>query len=710
MEHRARPLIRTPRSYLGAALAALAVVELVWLVWFLFEPLPNSPVDDHGRKYQRWMFLGRAFPHVIPGVRFQQSYLGVLLVKLSHVEYLAQRVPIVLAALLIAAAGVGLGLGVLRVLGLDRRLTLGETIPVSYGLGTTGLGVAALMVGRLGGLAPWPVRAVLALLAAGGAALLAGDRRRPSDGDGPAPPRDPETLGWLGLVLAVGPFLLLMALGAMLPTPDFDAIEYHLQGPKEYFQAGRIAFLPHNVYTNMPFNVEMLHLLSMEVMDDWWSGALAGQLLVALYAPAAAAMVALTARQCASLRAARIGAMVYLTTPWIYRLGVLPYVEGPLCYYHAALVWAAARAWADPDPAGKVRFWGLAGLLAGGAMACKYPALVSAVVPLGVVVLADAVQGRSWRGFVAFALGWLVVMAPWLGKNVVDTGNPVYPLAYPIFGGRDWDAGREAKWTNAHGPHDATFAQLAQSLVDVGLRSDWQSVLYISLAPLALLRKGSRRGAVVLWGYVVYLFATWWLLTHRLDRFWLPLLAPAAVLAGLGADWVRSRAWSVLLGVLLTLVIVTNFFYATSIHTAMNSWTQDLNVLRTEVPSMLNAPLARIDSELPPTAKVLLVGQAAVFHVRHPIVYNTVFDRETIETLTRGRTPQQIRAALAALGVTHVYVDWFEIDRYRSPANYGFTSYVTPALFERLVASGVLKKGEAVGARQELYAVRTPQE
>ena len=63
-----------------------------------------------------------------------------------------------------------------------------------------------------------------------------------------------------------------MALGAMLPTIDFDAIEYHLQGPKEYYQAGRIAFLPHNVYTSMPFGVEMLHLLGMEVLDDWWWG------------------------------------------------------------------------------------------------------------------------------------------------------------------------------------------------------------------------------------------------------------------------------------------------------------------------------------------------------------------------------------------------------------------------------------------------------
>ena len=140
-----------------------------------------------------------------------------------------------------------------------------------------------------------------------------------------------------------------MALGAMLPTTDFDAIEYHLQGPKEYFQAGRIAFLPHNVYTSMPFGVEMLHLLGMEVLDDWWLGALAGQLLVASYAPAAAAMIALTARRWASPRAAWVAAVVYLTTPWVYRIAVIPYVEGPLCYYHAALVWAASRA-LDAEP------------------------------------------------------------------------------------------------------------------------------------------------------------------------------------------------------------------------------------------------------------------------------------------------------------------------------------------------------------------------
>ncbi len=91
---------------------------------------------------------------------------------------------------------------------------------------------------------------------------------RHSEEGTPRPRRGPL----LAFAALAGPFLVMMALGAMLPTIEFDALEYHLQGPKEYFLAERVAFLPHNVYTSMPFGVEMLHLLGMEVVDDWWWG------------------------------------------------------------------------------------------------------------------------------------------------------------------------------------------------------------------------------------------------------------------------------------------------------------------------------------------------------------------------------------------------------------------------------------------------------
>jgi hypothetical protein len=682
------------------ALLALATIEVCWFVWFEAQRLPN------GGNIPRWLFLARALPEVVPGVTFSQSYLGLALAELSHIGNLPQRLPVVGAAGLIAAAAFGLGGLILRALRLTVLVSFAERWALAFGLGASGLGVVTQVLGRLGGLGPWPVRVGLGLVAAAEVACLVREWRTAPK----APPTDDRDRLWswprVGFAVVVGPFLVMMALGSMLPSIDFDAIEYHLQGPKEYYQAGRITFLPHNVYTSMPFSVEMLHLLGMEVLDDWWWGALAGQFLIAAHAPMAAVLVARTATRMGSPRAGWCAATVYLTTPWVYRLAVLPYVEGPLGYYHAALVWGALRAWTEPDRPTQRGFWAAAGLLAGGAMACKYPALISAVIPFGAVALADSVRRRAPSALLAFSLGWAAVMTPWLAKNVVDTGNPVYPLAYNVFGARHWDAAMDRKWSNAHGPRPVSAELLWASIRDVAGRSDWQSPLYVALAPLAFLRPGSRRFATAVGAYVVYLFLTWWLLTHRLDRFWLPMLPPLAVLAGLGADWSRRLGWTLLLIPLVALSVLANLSYSSTALTALNEWTGDLKSLRRSVPQMLNPALSSADAELPPGAKLLLVGQAAVFHVNHPVVYNTVFDDETFETLARNRTPAEVGDALKRLGVTHVYVDWKDIERYRSPGNYGFTDFVRQAEFDRLVRAGVLEGPETLGEKRVLYRVR----
>ena len=119
----------------------------------------------------------------------------------------------------------------------------------------------------------------------------------------------------------------------------------------------------------------------------------------------------------------------------------------------------------------------------------------------------------------------------------------------------------------------------------------------------------------------------------------------------------------------------------------------------------LNTPLYRLDQELPAGAKPLIVGQASVFHLRRPIVYNTVFNPETIELIVKGKSRDQILGKLNELGITHVYVDWNEISRFRSEGNYGFSPFVQPEVFDRLVAEGVLKQLDPLGAQQDLYVV-----
>src|SRR5262249_16889405 len=153
---------------------------------------------------------------------FKESYLGLALAELRHVENLPQRFPIVAAVALIAAAALALGRLVVRALGLTQKLSLGEQIALAYGLGTTALGVITLVIGRLGLLPPWPIRLGLAAIVLVEGALLVLDRRGrvakepgsiPSDLRDPPDSRSSDWLGLSALILGAGPFVPLMALG-----------------------------------------------------------------------------------------------------------------------------------------------------------------------------------------------------------------------------------------------------------------------------------------------------------------------------------------------------------------------------------------------------------------------------------------------------------------------------------------------------------------
>ena len=145
------------------------------------------------------------------------------------------------------------------------------------------------------------------------------------------------------------------------------------------------------------------------------------------------------------------------------------------------------------------------------------------------------------------------------------------------------------------------------------------------------------------------------------------------------------------------LAVLGNLIVATSPFTGNASYLADLDALAeaSEVPG-----LRALNAGLPPGSKVLLVGEAQIFDARFPVIYNTVFDRNIFEQWA-APGPDAFRRELAAHGVTHVYVNWNEVLRYRT--TYGFTPFVVPARFAALQAAGVL--GEPM-----IVTANTPEE
>jgi hypothetical protein len=289
----------------------------------------------------------------------------------------------------------------------------------------------------------------------------------------------------------------------------------------------------------------------------------------------------------------------------------------------------------------------------------------------------------------------------WFAKNCALTGNPTYPLLYSAFGGETRTPDKDRQWNAAHRPHDFSMRTLGRDAARVVLTSEWLSPLVIPLAALGFAAR--RRVTAGLASYFALVVVAWWLLTHRIDRFWIPALPLAAMLAGIGATWSQDRVWRSALVVLLIAGTAANSLAASSWYPA-NAYFVSLDRVR-NAPEVLD-PWHRDLNRRAREGRTLLVGDAQPFDLEMPVLYNTCFDDSIFEQLVKGRAPQQVCAAFAQHGITHVYVDWDEINRYRR--TYGFTDFVQPGVFGQLVADRVLDPILVLPDHRGLYRVVAP--
>jgi hypothetical protein len=144
----------------------------------------------------------------------------------------------------------------------------------------------------------------------------------------------------------------------------------------------------------------------------------------------------------------------------------------------------------------------------------------------------------------------------------------------------------------------------------------------------------------------------------------------------------------------LIFAAAANFVVAASGACGYNRYFAPLAELRS-IPERVDG-WHRYFNQHPTDGVLLLVGEAQVFDIEVPILYNVWVDDSIFERLVRDpttgklRPADEIRAAFAQENVSRVYVHWGEIARYRD-TGYGSMDFVQPSIFERLVAEGVLQ-------------------
>ncbi len=510
---------------------------------------------------------------------------------------------------------------------------------------------------------------------------------------------------------------------SVMPPIEFDVLEYHLQAPKEFWQRGAITFLPHNIYANMPLGAEMHALAWMALIggeDGWWWGALVGKVIIGWMAPLTAWLLAAAIyehcnrqgateeERATAMLTATAGAVLYLTLPGIAEVSQFGQIDACLALYIMATAALCQRGWVSCQEKEDLRAVILIGAMCGFAFGIKYPALAFALAPAAFVVGWIAWSNHRsimlvGRILAFLVLGFALTAGPWLIKNSVLAGNPVYPLAASLFGGRTLDERKYDQWQQAHAvptqqAEDGvlvrySFAQATASLAQVVYKTPLHNALLVPLFVTACFLR-PRRETI---GWLLWLgfgLAVWWLFSHRLDRFWLPMLPLVTWLAAFAVVPLLKVASGIPASALLFVGFAHSVIFLAAPPLNDPRYAVTLDALRKDISGESFGRVSDITGWLNDNLKgedrVLLIGQAAVFDLTVPFDYSTCFDESKWEIILAEDSNEAKRKKFQELGITHVCIHWGEIERYRSPGNYGFRSNVTQQQVIELVAEGVL--------------------
>jgi hypothetical protein len=580
----------------------------------------------------------RRAPRMPVGVEFTFALAVAFIGASGSVGLLAYRLctdGVIAILWMLSATGVGWGIA--------RRLP-GTRLLRTVTAAALGLGVISLVALALG-LGGWLNLAVAWLLLGAGWGLgamwvvLHYKGAAPNLASGDSSPRSP----WRHLIWLAMPFLGLSILAATVPPgplwqdepAGYDVSEYHLQVPREWYQAGRITPLQHNVFSYMPMNVEVHDLLAMHLRGGPWAGMYLAQYMHVGWMALAVLAAAGVAGAISDVPwAAPLAGATMAVVPWVTLLAPIAYNEAGLMLYGTlAIGWAMI--------ASRKREWLVAGAFGGLACGVKLTAapmvvvavLVAAVVTRFAPARCDSDKGERnavgpLEGSLLFLVASLVTFAPWLIRNQVWAGNPIFPEGMAVLGKAHFADVQVERWHRAHSPVEGdrpVVRRVVAAWERIG--ADWRYGFVLLPAGVAALAWRRDRAAAFL-GIVlgVQLFV-WLAFTHLQGRFYILSIPIAAIAIGS----LRVRDWAFAGLAAAVVMACVNLYHAKPRFVKFVLPVSHESSLGIEDLRWLTYARTNVDLDtVPPDKTIVLAGDAEAFsYSQMPMSrlrYRTVFD------------------------------------------------------------------------------------
>ncbi len=229
--------------------------------------------------------------------------------------------------------------------------------------------------------------------------------------------------GWVSWLLAFP--IILWLFEYISPPIVWDAVLDHFRYAKEVSRLHQIPFHWTNHTGDMPKSAEL-------ILAGFWN--LGGETLSVMSGGLAAVLMAwlfcLFAGEWNGK--GKQGAWIFWSCPFFMAIFAWGYVEGFMTLFEITAVYCLWKALESPI---EKNWLYVTAFILGCSFTVKYTA-VFAIAACGIILIFGWMKKHSglkpdWKCFLLFA----IPITPWVLKNILANGNPVYPLATLIFGG-----------------------------------------------------------------------------------------------------------------------------------------------------------------------------------------------------------------------------------------------------------------------------------
>ncbi|MBI3921028.1 MAG: glycosyltransferase family 39 protein [Armatimonadetes bacterium] len=586
-----------------------------------------------------------------------------------------------LFVVLVTFLAAGLGSGFLRLLHVRFLSRLEEVVVCA----TCGLGLLSYLVLGLGLCGILTRGALVALLLV--TALLSCVMARPKGGGGRKERSgNPELwTRWDSLLIGWAAVICCFALCCALAPPstgDFDSLSYHLASPKIYLSHHRIHYIPFDHHSNFPFTMEMLYTLGLAL-----HGPVTAKLFHFVAYLLTVACLYLFGSRHISRRTGLIAAVVFAITPVVFSEATTAYVDVGLALFtvlgfYSVFEWRFGK---------RSEWWIPASLFGGWMMGTKYLGVVLFFSLVGVAAVAtklsgqrDSSCGKEGRFPLMPVLRVLVlaglIASPWYIKTCLSTGNPVYPFAYSVFHGRNWDSAMEKSyWKEQKSYGDRSLEGFLMTPWRVSLypfnpapiRYEVQPSVTSAVGPLylvflvPLLFVGKPPPVKALLGTVAFLTITWFLMMQY-NRYLVPCLALLSLPVGYAVDALQQRSRPLQWAANVALIVLGAGLLGLNVCVNAGPLSAGLGLVSEE--QYLTSTLDQysmfqwINTNLPPDAKIVTYGEPRGFYLDREYLWGDPGHHKLID-YRRVHSYHDLKREWQRLKSTHVLVNqrWFSL-------------------------------------------------